>query len=92
MQDLQQEPARDLVDEPVERFGVVGHPAHEHADRLAVVVIDRELLQLLDHLAAQIGRHGGADPVGQDALEGVDQGQHQTGAGQAADDGEQGGH
>ena len=37
LQRLQQQPAGDVVDERVQRFGVVGHAAHQHADLVAVV-------------------------------------------------------
>ena len=72
LHDLQQEATRDLVHEAVQRLAVVRHPADHRADLVAVVVGDREALQLGHHFVTQSGGDAGADVGGESALEDAD--------------------
>jgi hypothetical protein len=78
-----------LVEELVDRVQVVGDPAHEVADGLAVEEPQRQRLGVLENLAAEpvhrvLGRdrqQPAAEPYGEEAADRDDQ-QHQQGAGQ----------
>ena len=72
LQNLQQKSARELMNQAVKDFAVVGYATHQRTDLMPVVIGNRQLLQLLNHLAAQAMSQTGADVSGQPSLEYAD--------------------
>ena len=60
------------MDKTVKYFAVVGYATHQRTDLMAVIVGNRKLLQLLNHLTAQAMSQTGADVSGQPSLENTD--------------------
>ena len=89
LHDLQQEAAGDLVHEAVQGLAVVGHAADHRPDLMAVVVGDREALQLGHHFVAERCGDARADVGGEATLENADNRKQHAGEGQGQDDDQQ---
>ena len=65
LDELEQEPAGDLLQQGVQDLAVVGDAAHERADLVAIVVADAQGMKLADELRAKLEGELDADLVRQ---------------------------